>query len=556
MSTNGDWCAHWRASAYESVPYIDYLPECLLVLPELVDGSLAQGNASKISINIHLKPDGSATLTLEDNGKGITNCTRLLSWASTTSTETHHRYGHGSKKCLTKFMRDYERAEWSISYRTCDKKGKSGSLFTLKGPFLGINTKGEENETDEEKHMPSGTGWTINFDANILGKYCTIKGLFDAIKELLRVRYSKKYFDQAEFILSVSGTVCRGKKSSCQTVQESSRENTWHTFQEGLDMEVASRNARILHEQVRLIEGGTMVVKAYALLIDGKKAFNLKKDFPIYGQRNMKCSLCHMALDGRVIETLPMYKVCGREANHNDFNGRILCVNFIPDASDPKAFEKFPTPSTTKVSFYPNCPKFQECMNMIKDICTSTSSESDSDSSEQSAATSVEQPANTTVTPTPTLKKRVVKKPVPTTVQEQPTSTVQQPASAPKQPTSTVQQPAPVHEEPAPATEQPPAEQYSSTPTPPEQPITSIPPPPPAAPITTPKPNNPITFTKSRPNEIVVLENEVAIAKLSIHPSTCADWIRILEKYSLEFGSERFKTYIVVQKQIADAFFE
>ncbi len=281
-----------------------------------------------------------------------------------------------------------------------------------------------------------------------------------------------------------------------------------------------------------------MIVKEYALLIDGKKAFNLKKDFPIYGQRNMKCSLCHMALDGRVIETLPMYKVCGREANHNDFNGRIMCVNFIPDASDPKAFEKFPTPSTTKVSFYPNCPKFQECMSMIKEICTNSTSTSTSTSTSGSDSESSEEPEPSPgPAPQPrNPRRRIPRRPVP------------QPAPEPSP--EPAPQPAP---EPAPQPAPQPTPQPAPEPSPEPSPI---PPPPPATPIEIPRPNNPFTFTKSRQNEIVVLENETAIAKLAILSSTCADWVRILEKYSLEFGYERFKRYIIVQQQIADAFFE
>jgi hypothetical protein len=47
---NEQYISQWRASAHEAVPYTNDFPECFLVLPELIDGAIAQGNASKISV--------------------------------------------------------------------------------------------------------------------------------------------------------------------------------------------------------------------------------------------------------------------------------------------------------------------------------------------------------------------------------------------------------------------------------------------------------------------------------------------------------------------------
>jgi hypothetical protein len=51
-STKEEFAAGWRSSAHEAVPYTDDFPECLLVLPELYDGSLNQGNATEIHTEI------------------------------------------------------------------------------------------------------------------------------------------------------------------------------------------------------------------------------------------------------------------------------------------------------------------------------------------------------------------------------------------------------------------------------------------------------------------------------------------------------------------------
>ena len=52
MNNNDDFNAQWRASAHEAVKYVEDFPECFLVLPELIDGAIGQGSATKIIIEI------------------------------------------------------------------------------------------------------------------------------------------------------------------------------------------------------------------------------------------------------------------------------------------------------------------------------------------------------------------------------------------------------------------------------------------------------------------------------------------------------------------------
>ena len=107
----------WRASAHEAVAYQEDFPECLLVLPELIDGSVSHGRATKIRIHIDLPAVGApkgtrGRLQHSDNGNGFrdeSHKKRFRSWTSDDSLNMHHRYGHGSKKCMTKWMPDYEK---------------------------------------------------------------------------------------------------------------------------------------------------------------------------------------------------------------------------------------------------------------------------------------------------------------------------------------------------------------------------------------------------------------------------------------------------------------
>ena len=113
----------WRASAEENMDYTQDYPQCLLTLPEAYDGSISHGRASSVKTIIRLpvadSPEGTAaTIMIEDNGDGIVNdesLHRLLSWASSDSKTLHHRYGRGSKKMMTKWMKKCGR--FSIAQR-------------------------------------------------------------------------------------------------------------------------------------------------------------------------------------------------------------------------------------------------------------------------------------------------------------------------------------------------------------------------------------------------------------------------------------------------------
>jgi hypothetical protein len=346
-----DYCAQWRASAHEAVQYSEDLPECFLVLPEPIDGALAQGGATKLTISINLGEVNSITVT--DNGKGITNTERLLTWASKSSTDVHHRYGHGSKKFLSKWNKNYN-CKWHVRYRTCDKKKRSGSLFTYNGPFKGPTMMADEDEIDDTILMPSGLEWYIEFDMSTLGSINTPKKIFDVLKELLRTRYSRKYFDKTEFIIQVM--------QDGALISESSLEAKWKTFKECIDEEVLNGNANIIHKLEVKEDGVLMTYVQYEFLVYGKsKEYTLNKEFPIFGHKNQACTRLHISLDGRAIELAPLWKFySGKATSHNSNNGRFAFMNFEGD------YNKMPTPCTTKVSFYENCPNYIKFINIIK----------------------------------------------------------------------------------------------------------------------------------------------------------------------------------------------
>ena len=355
MSTTEEFSAQWRASAHEAVPYTNDYPECFLVLPELLDGAIGQGSATKVIIEVKLnKTDNMGYLKVTDNGKGIKNSTRLLSWASKESADMHHRYGHGSKKCLTKWNKDYN-AKWYVKYRFKRTKGVD-SLFTYKSPFKGPNTECILDDEDEIELMPSGLEWYIEFNKDIFNNYNSVQSVFNAIKEIIRTRYSRKHLNKTEFIVRVLDDTLK--------LEESSTTDKWTTFEESIKNEIDNNNCmEIFNEEINFNDNSSMSYRIYYLLIDGGKSFNLKKEFPTYGQKNMNCSRIHISLNERIIEVAPFWKfIKNKDTNHNDYNGIFGFVNFENISKTQKEEDNYkdnlPTPCTTKVSFYENCKNF------------------------------------------------------------------------------------------------------------------------------------------------------------------------------------------------------
>jgi hypothetical protein len=329
------YAALWRSSAYEAVPYTDDFPEAYLVLPELTDGAMGQGKATTIDIQIKINSERTqGVLTMTDNGIGITNERRLLSWAAKDPTDNTHRNGHGLKKCLTKFHPDHATAKWEIKYR---KRGKG--LQVCKGPFLGTDTYVEEIESDETTLTPSGTSIEIEFSLDRLGHNVTDQMILNNIREIIRTRYSNAKLSTVKINLEVGAI----KVSSHDT-------NIWKSFHETV------KNSGIVEKLVdnhRVpIDGGHWSLDMYRINCDGRSVSlaALKNGFPHYGLKNMNCSRAHISSDGRMIEAMPLWKLLGKEANHNDLNGIFVFVDFVP--TTPDDFKKMPTPCTTKVSFY------------------------------------------------------------------------------------------------------------------------------------------------------------------------------------------------------------
>ena len=344
MSNQEECIALWRASAYEAVPYTSDFVEALLTLPEILDGAVGQGGATVIEIRVDLDPEtGRGVIRVDDNGCGLKNVTRFLKWAAAKSTDSMHRNGHGMKKCMTKWEKDYSKAKWWVLYRK-----RNRDLTRIEGPFLGTDTKQEEVEGDDTLLMPSGTQWGMEFDISVLGISAQVINLVRNLKEIILTRYSEEIIQRTEFILDIS--------SPSHSITVSSREGDWHSFQTAVEMEVANGNIRLVRDTVVPIQGGSWIYKSYRITADGRLPYPLKQMFPTYGEKNMKCSRAHISVEGRMIEAIPVAKLHGKE-NHNSLNGCIEFINFVPDC--PENFDKMPSPCTTKVSFYENDEVFK-----------------------------------------------------------------------------------------------------------------------------------------------------------------------------------------------------
>ena len=341
---NTEFHSLWRASANEAVMYSNDYPEALLVLPELIDGALGDGKASEISIEIDMNGEKSV-LRVKDNGVGIVNERRLQDWAAKNSSlKSEHIYGHGSKKCLTKWMPDYETAEWKIKWRKQDKRGLSGALHILSSPFLGLDTEHQQDDIDEKTCEISGTEWEIHFDLNILCNETAV-GLMKNLREIICTRYEKSLYHPFEIKITISHAHGHIKESS----------NTWKTLKETLDDEIKKKTVTKYYDFIDSVDDTQFTCQIYKITTDGR-GFKLD-GFPLYGVKNMKASRIHIANKNRYIEALPYANFLGKES-HNSDNGTIGFVNFIEGP--------LPTPCTTKVKFQEECPIYKKCIAKIK----------------------------------------------------------------------------------------------------------------------------------------------------------------------------------------------
>jgi hypothetical protein len=350
--------ALWRASASEAVMYSREFPEAILVYPELLDGARGQGKATKIITTFDISNSDDCILSVTDNGEGISSTKRLKEWTSKNSVSIQHRYGHGSKKCLTKFAPNYETAKWSVSWRTKDKKGVTSSLRRLESPFRGEETLDIEDEDDDITLMPSGTEWKVHFNISVLGnRGSNPKRLLATIREIILTRFSKDHLDVCEFEV----VVIKGN----ETFRESSKIDGWKTFKECLNDEVKKKNAIIDHNYIHDIDGGKFTFTQYYLHINGSYSFDLKKKFPFYGQKNQEGSRAHIGLNGRFIEAIELLNFHGKSGSHNDYNGTFIIVDFTPTI--PNDYSKLPTPCTTKVKFHDECPIFKDFLKKVRE---------------------------------------------------------------------------------------------------------------------------------------------------------------------------------------------
>ena len=347
-----EYHGRWRGSANEAVPYTDDFVAPLLVLPEFIDNSLGAGEATVIDIEFDITDPNRSELIVRDNGRGIVKVQRLLNWTAKDIGENGNNkeniYGHGSKKALTKFMPDYDTAEWKCEYRNRDKKGLSGSLHLIYSPFLGLDTKQVEDEENEDTCKISGTQWTIYFNSSVLGKCNKSKTLMECMEEIIRSRYEpSKYHNKYQINVKVKEGKTVLHKNSTQ----------WKSLKESLDVEVTNNKVIKKIESTFILDKTTASFSLYEISADGR-SFQHIQGMPTFGKKGMSSSRVHMSRGGRYIEAIPLSEFMGKQ-NHNDYNGLIAFAHF--------SGEELPTPCTTKVKFQEECPIFKKMTKVIKE---------------------------------------------------------------------------------------------------------------------------------------------------------------------------------------------
>lgn len=330
-----DAVALWRLGATTDVESKEF-PAPLALFPEFLDNSIDKGKAEIIHISIK-KVDGKKfILYIRDYGEGIDSngWDRFLTWVSKSSNSMTHRYGHGAKAAMCKWMPDYETAVWSIK----SKRPGNIEYRSVSSPYVGSNC---DKKDIRDGSFCAGTEVCIHFSFDIFqGKYTTITELRDGLIQIIRTRYSEVVLQRVKFSIGTDDD---------ELPIDISR---MHSFEF-----LVKKEAKLLsnHSQ-RLDEENDEHGWDFQLYEITEDSPLLSSDFPIYGRRSQHNGLVHLYLENRMIVVLS-YPIMLKKKQHPDYNGYVGFVHFRgPD------FSRLPEPTSTKINFVKNdiYTKFQE----------------------------------------------------------------------------------------------------------------------------------------------------------------------------------------------------
>lgn len=344
--SRNDFHGLWRASANEGVPYSEDFPEALLTLPEFIDNALGAGGATVIDVKFNITNPRECEFSITDNGKGLVSEKRMKEWSSKDvgSNSTENIYGHGAKKALSKFAPEYSTATWKMYWRKQDRRGLVGTLNILSSPYNGLETSHIEDDKSDDICPDHGTRLTIKFDITVLGKSNAPDSLMVAVQEIIRIRYEpSQYLPYVINVKVINGTAVLDYKST-----------EMKSLRECLEAEPPT-NVKKIYERELTLDKTTAHVSFYEIITDGR-GYSIP-GLPTFGRKNMKASRVHIARHGRYIEAMPIAKFLGRE-DHNSLNGKIGFIRFTG--------EELPTPCTTKVKMYEECPVFKKMIELIR----------------------------------------------------------------------------------------------------------------------------------------------------------------------------------------------
>ena len=359
--------AQWRSWANSEVVYTEDFAAALLTGTELSDNSLAKG-ATRFEWIFDITNPRAAKFITRDNASGIENqrsLLRLCKIGSKESSSAYNQYGQGRICALTKFMRNYEAAVWSATFKNC---GNPKNLSQISHPWRSsdeMQSSMIDIPIDATNH-DLGFEWDITFDAlnaDILGEElaCDPRKLFAKTKERLTTKYTRAVFDKTEFVLTV--------KNATQTITESSRTNKWKTLRQMFE-ELPASCVKTIYDETFMWKSIQVRVTEYFLLTFPKTKepaalVALRKAFPTFGTRSMSAQRVHISNDGRLIESRPKSEMDSKIL-HNSDNGGIVFIDTDSTVAGGD-FNDQPEPCTIKVSIKKECENLKGIYNMYRD---------------------------------------------------------------------------------------------------------------------------------------------------------------------------------------------
>ena len=322
-----------------------YFPLSLFLFREELMNSVRY-NAKRIWILATELPDGSVQFRVQDDGTGDASRDRLSGPAASNGGGTA-RYGAGLP--ITRLKRGNEGDAWSVAWKKAGTDRVEIMTNDLEVSRLRLS------DPDQPWTAPEDHGFvhtTVIRPAKLEG--VTLATLAPTLREITCVSTQKATLQGLEISIEVKD------KTGATVAKVNSKDaaDPWITFKEAVEQRTNTK----VWATTTITRGSVRITVSY-VEVKGLKKGEFIHGFPHYGAVGAPHAM--LAMEGFVVADMPLHQALDRKEHGSSQNKKYLFATFdlVEGETD---VERLPRPASTKTSFVPDCPIYQDCMEQIR----------------------------------------------------------------------------------------------------------------------------------------------------------------------------------------------